>query len=112
LLLTGRTFSGTEAAQIGLVSRAVPRDEVLPATLAVAHDIAANTAPSAVALTKQLFYRYLRTGDRDQARAEEREAFSWLVNRPDATEGMTSFLERRPPVWKDSKHVTWPPDEG
>jgi enoyl-CoA hydratase/carnithine racemase len=109
LLLTGRTFSGAEAAEIGLVSRAVPAAEVLPATLEVAHDIAANTAPAAVALTKQLFYKYLRTGDRDAARAEEREAFSWLVGQPDATEGMTSFLERRPPVWRDSKHVTWPP---
>ncbi|HXA34585.1 MAG TPA: enoyl-CoA hydratase-related protein [Acidimicrobiales bacterium] len=105
LLLTGRTFSGTEAAELGLASRALPAAEVLPATLDIARDIAANTAPESVALTKQLFYEFLTTGDRDAARAEEREAFQYLVGRPDGTEGSLSFLERRAPQWSGSKHV-------
>jgi enoyl-CoA hydratase/carnithine racemase len=105
LLLTGRIFSGTEAAELGLASRALPAAEVLPATLDIARDIAANTAPESVALTKQLFYEFLTTGDRDAARAEEREAFKYLVGRPDGTEGSLSFLERRAPQWTGSKHV-------
>jgi enoyl-CoA hydratase/carnithine racemase len=109
LLLTGRTFSGAEAAQLGLVSRAVPKAEVLDATMEVARDIAANTAPEAIALTKQMFYEFLTTGDREAARAEEREGFHWLVNQPDAKEGMRSFLERRPPEWGGSKHSDFAP---
>jgi enoyl-CoA hydratase/carnithine racemase len=105
LLLTGRTFSGAEAAEMGLVSRALPADEVLPATVEVARDIAANTAPASVSLTKQLFYEFLTTGDREAARAEEREAFQYLVKQPDGTEGLVSFLERRAPTWTGSKHV-------
>ncbi|HEY6623900.1 MAG TPA: enoyl-CoA hydratase-related protein [Acidimicrobiales bacterium] len=105
LLLTGRTFSGAEAAELGLVSRALPAGEVLPATLEIARDIAANTAPGSVSLTKQLFYEFLTTGDREGARAEEREAFHYLVGQPDGKEGMVSFLERRAPEWTGSKHV-------
>lgn len=105
LLLTGRIFSGAEAAELGLASRALPAAEVLPATVEIARDIAANTAPESVALTKQLFYEFLTTGDREGARAEERQAFQYLVGRPDGTEGSLSFLERRPPRWTGSKHV-------
>jgi enoyl-CoA hydratase/carnithine racemase len=105
LLLTGRTFSGAEAAELGLVSRALPADQVLPATLDIARDIAANTAPESVSLTKQLFYEFLTTGDRVAARAEERDAFQYLVGQPDGKEGMVSFLERRAPEWTGSKHV-------
>ena len=110
LLLTGRTFSGAEAAELGLASRALPAAEVLDATLAVARDIADNTAPAAVTLTKQLFYRFMTEGDRDHARHVEREAFSWSVGQPDAGEGMRSFLERRPPVWGDPKRPDYSPE--
>ena len=68
LLLTGRTFSGTEAAQLGVVSRAAPAAEVVDTTLELALDIAINTSPTAVALTKRLFYRHLDGADRMAAR--------------------------------------------
>lgn len=105
ILLTGRTFSGREAAELGLVSKAVPAAEVLASTLEIAHDIADNTAPGAVGLTKRLFWRFMTDGDRDAARQIERDAFRWAVEQPDASEGMRSFLERRPPQWTGSKHV-------
>jgi len=108
LLLTGRTFSGAEAAEMGLVSRALPAADVLGATLEIAHDIAEHTAPAAVSLTKRLFYRFLTETDRDEARQEERQSFSWLISQPDGTEGLTSFLERRPPKWQGAKHVPFP----
>jgi enoyl-CoA hydratase/carnithine racemase len=109
LLLTGRTFSGAEAAELGLVSKAYPAAEVLPATLAIARDIATNTAPGAVGLTKRLFYEYMTTSDRDASRAEERDAFRYLVDQPDAKEGSVSFLERRTAQWTGSKHATHRP---
>jgi enoyl-CoA hydratase/carnithine racemase len=110
LLLTGRIITGAEAAEIGLVTKAVAADEVLPAALAVAHEIAENAAPVSVALTKRLFYQYLETGDRRAARAEERELFMWAVQQSDAAEGIASFMEKRPPAWKMSKTSDLPPE--
>lgn len=101
LLLTGRIFTGSEAAAMGLVSRAVPKDEVLPTALDLAVDLAQNTAPAAVAVTKAMFYRYLEETDRWTARVEELEMFRWAGTRPDAGEGVRSFLEKRPPEWTD-----------
>jgi enoyl-CoA hydratase/carnithine racemase len=99
LLLTGRMLSGNEAAELGVVSRAVPAAEVVDTTRELAVGIATNTSPTAVALTKRLFYRYLDQGDRMAARKEELEAFRWLAGRTDAREGLTAFREGRAPVW-------------
>ncbi|HKA05278.1 MAG TPA: enoyl-CoA hydratase-related protein [Acidimicrobiales bacterium] len=109
LLLTARIFTGAEAEEMGLVTKAVAADEVLPTAMALARDIADNTAPVSVAITKRLFYQYLETGDRAAARAEERELFTWTLQQPDAAEGIASFLEKRPPVWKMSKTADLPP---
>jgi enoyl-CoA hydratase/carnithine racemase len=108
LLLTGRIFTGAEAEAMGLVTKAVAAEEVLPTALALARDIAENTAPVSVAITKRLLYRYLETGDRQAARAEERELFMWSVQQADAAEGIASFLEKRPPRWKMSKTADRP----
>jgi enoyl-CoA hydratase/carnithine racemase len=104
LLLTGRTFSGAEAAELGLVSQALPAGKVLDATLDLARDIARNTAPASVSVTKRMFYEQLASPDRAGSRAAERAAFSWFTSQPDAREGIVSFLERRPPKWGMSKH--------
>src|SRR3954447_1934459 len=56
LLLSGRTFLGAEAAELGLVTKALPASDVLPAALALATDIAANTAPVSVAVAKRLLW--------------------------------------------------------
>jgi enoyl-CoA hydratase/carnithine racemase len=108
LLLTARIFTGAEAAELGLVNRATALEDVLPTALAIAHDIADNTAPVSAAMTKRLFYRYLETGDRQAARAEERELFMWATRQPDAAEGIASFLEKRPPRWSMSKTADQP----
>jgi enoyl-CoA hydratase/carnithine racemase len=111
LLLTGRTFSGAEAAELGLVSQALPAPKVLDATLDVARSIARDAAPASVAAVKRLFYQQLASPDRAGARATERAAFMWFASQPDAREGITSFLERRPPAWGMSKHAA-PPSPG
>ncbi len=100
LLLTGRIFTGAEAARLGLVTRAVPRDEVVDQAMELAIDVAENTGPAAVAATKRLFYRQLEQGDRWAARVEELDFFRWFGKQPDAGEGVRSFLEKRPPQWQ------------
>jgi enoyl-CoA hydratase/carnithine racemase len=108
LLLTGRRFTGQEMVDMGLALRALPKDEVLPAAQAFARDVAANTAPASAALTKKLVYENMQQLDRDRAFVRETELIWWLGDQPDAVEGVMAMLEKRPPLWKVSKHIAWP----
>ena len=56
LVLTGRVLSAEEAERVGLISRVVPDTELEQATLALAQTLA-RSSMSALAFTKQLFYR-------------------------------------------------------
>ena len=59
LLMSGRMFSGRDAVEWGLCSRALPAADVLAAAQEFAHDIADNTAPLAVAVTKRLIHEFI-----------------------------------------------------
>jgi enoyl-CoA hydratase/carnithine racemase len=109
LLLTGRLFTGTEAKELGIASRAVPAEEVLPTALALATEIATQTAPSAVALTKRLAYELLSETDREAAFHREWELFRWMGRQPDSAEGVASFVEKRSPQFSSRKAVDVPP---
>src|SRR5215472_16263098 len=74
LLLSGRIFSGTEGARMGLFSRALPADDVLPAAQEFARDLAASTSAVSVAATKALVYNGLGQ-DRDESDAIEHQVF-------------------------------------
>ena len=108
VLLTGRMFRGAEAVELGLCHRAVPKAAVLDTAMSMAHDIATNTAPTTVALTKQLLYDFLTNPDRDDALARQREVFAWTGRQPDAREGVMAFLEKRDPEWEGSKTADSP----
>ena len=98
LLLSGKTISGIEAAAMGLASRSLPQKEVLPAALELAHDIAANTAPASVAVTKRFLWDAFTPSAVDMMQREN-PVFAWLGNQPDAREGVLSFVEKRQPKW-------------
>ena len=108
LLLSGRIFSGTEGAEMGLFSRALPAEEVLPAAQEFARDLAANTSAVSVAATKALVYGGLGQ-DLEESHAIEQQVFGWMGNQADAREGVTSFLEKRAPQWPLSKTKDYPP---
>jgi enoyl-CoA hydratase/carnithine racemase len=95
LLLTGRRVAGEEAIAIGLADRLVAAEEVRPAALALADEIAA-AAPLAVASTRAT----LRAGLADRVRRvleRELEEQARLFATADAAEGIASSLERREP---------------
>ncbi len=99
MLLTGRTFDGAEMKDMGLCRLVLPNHEVLPAATELARDIAANTAPLAVALSKQLLWRTWEC-DADQVEALETDYHHRLMAHPDAAEGVRAFLEKRSPRWQ------------
>jgi enoyl-CoA hydratase/carnithine racemase len=110
LLLTGRIFTGSEAAEMGLVSKAVPKAEVLPAALDVAHEIADNCPPVSVALTKRLVWQMLEETSHETAQATDNRVYGWTVRQPDGREGVKAFLEKRPGEWSMSKTNDIPED--
>ena len=100
VLLSGRIFLAEEALSMGLVSKVVPRDELVAVALDMANDFT-NTAPASVAITKRLLWRGLDATPAEMMRAEGKP-FAWLGNQPDAREGIVSFLEKRDPQWTQS----------
>ena len=110
LLLSGRTFTGREAAEWGIASRAFPKDEVLSAALELAHDIATNTAPASVSLIKRLVYDGLEQTDRTESMVRETKLTWWTGTQADALEGVMAWFEKRDPKWSGSKRPELPED--
>jgi enoyl-CoA hydratase/carnithine racemase len=108
LLVTGKIITGKQAADWGLVSSAVPRDEVLPAAKEMARDIAANVAPVSAAIVKRLVYRDLEETDPRRSEARNHKLFAWTATQPDSREGPVAFLEKRAPAWKLGKNADFP----
>ena len=99
IMYTGRILNAQEALEFGLVSRVVPDDELMPTARALAREIAVNSAPVSVALTKQMLYQFLTETDIERAEQINHEYFAWTGKQPDAREGVISFLEKREPDW-------------
>ena len=98
ILLTGATFDGHRAVALGLGSRVLPAEQVLPAALELAHDIAVNTAPMSVAASKRLLWDSYDL-DRAGVGARETEIHLRLMAHDDAREGVRALVERRDPRW-------------
>jgi enoyl-CoA hydratase/carnithine racemase len=93
---TGRVFDAQEALRGRLVSYVHPAGELLDAAYALAREIAANTSPVAVAAVRRLMWSGLGASSPwDAHRADSRLMYA-LGSAPDAAEGVTSFLEKRP----------------
>lgn len=99
LMLTGRIFTGKEAAEMGLANEALPKEEVLPRALEIARDIATNVAPISAAMSKKMIWEHLACPMPEQAADRESVALWELGRGPDAREGVTAFLEKRDPRW-------------
>jgi cyclohexa-1,5-dienecarbonyl-CoA hydratase len=98
LVLTGRQFSGDEAAAMGLANRAVAAEElesVVERTLAELRKL----SPAALTHAKKAFYAWEAIHfDKGLARAEK-IYLEELLSTADAREGIIAFLDKRPPKW-------------
>ncbi len=96
LLMSGRVFYAEEALELGMVKEVVAPDELLGRAVEYAEDIAANCAPSALAVIKrQVYGDALREATDASQRAETLMHES--MQRPDFIEGITAFFEKRTP---------------
>ena len=107
ILLTGRTFKGDEAQKLGIALRALPAAEVLGAALEIARDIAENTAPVSVAVSKRLLWETFEL-DAVSVERKETELHRHIMGKPDAIEGVMAYIEKRSPRWKLTLSKDWP----
>jgi enoyl-CoA hydratase/carnithine racemase len=105
---TGRVFGAEEAHRAGLVKAVMPPADLLPAAHALAREIADNTAPVSVALTRQMLWRMLGADHPMEAHKLDSRAIYARGRQGDAREGVVSFLEKRPAVFPDKVSADMP----
>ncbi len=98
LLFTGKPIPATEAARLGLVNQAVPRDALMSSAMALARTLAAKS-PTVMALGRASF---LRANDLDYRRNVENqiESLCNVFETADSEEALKAFLEKRQAIWK------------
>jgi methylglutaconyl-CoA hydratase len=97
LLLTGRIFGAEEAARMGLVSEVVPAENLMVRARQLAMLLMENS-PASLRATKQLLTNHARAELDSQVEAAVRENAA-IRTTSDFREGISSFLEKRKPVW-------------
>jgi cyclohexa-1,5-dienecarbonyl-CoA hydratase len=98
LILTGRQFSGDEAAKMGLANQSVASDE-LDSVVERTLDELRKLSPMALAYAKKAIYAWEATHfEKGLARAEK-IYLDELISTADAREGIMAFLDKRPPKW-------------
>ena len=96
LMFSSRKVDAEECERIGLVNRALPADELLPHAIGYVEELARTASPASLAVMKRQVYQQLHAG----LGPAEREAISLMVEsfgRPDFAEGVSSYLQKRPP---------------
>jgi enoyl-CoA hydratase len=95
-LLTGEMLTGAEAERIGMVTKAIPRDQVLDEALRIADTLAAGSQ-TAIRWTKRALNNWLKAAGPifDQSAAYEMLGFLG----PDIVEGVAALRERRTPIF-------------
>jgi enoyl-CoA hydratase/carnithine racemase len=99
MALTGDSITAAEAERLGLINACVPDAELDDAVLALAHRIIDDGSPFARALGKKTFYAQLGL-TQPSAYDLAGEMVALNATLPDAQEGFTSFIEKRPPEFK------------
>ena len=99
LLLTSRVFMSDEAVALGIVNRIVEPDRLLAETRAYALDMIQTVSPGSLRETKRQIYTDLHR-DVGTSVIESEGLVNEMMKQADYREGVSAFLEKRPPHWK------------
>lgn len=105
---SGRVFDAAEALKGGLVKEVVPHEDLLPRAYEIAQEIAQNTSPLSVTLIRHMMWRMLGADHPMEAHKIESRGVLATGRGPDATEGVMSFLEKRPADYKSKVSTDLP----
>ena len=95
IILTGRNVTAKEALDIGLVNKVVPQEELMNTCFDIANMILKNS-PNAIAESIKLIR--LAAGTKlKKGLSKEAKSFSELFETEETAEGLTAFVEKRPP---------------
>lgn len=100
-VFTGRVFTADEALDGGLVRSVHAGDDLLGVAKALAREIADNTAPVSVALSRRMLWRMLGASHPMEAHRVDSRGIMERGRSADSREGVTSFLEKRAAVYPD-----------
>jgi len=103
LFLSGERITSGRAAEVGLLNRAVPRDELDKAIEVLLGKLVAG-GPNALAAAKQLIST-VPDMDRSDAFGSTAERSAALFRTDEAKAGMAAFRERRPAPWVPAERV-------
>jgi len=95
--MTGRVFGAEEALRGGLVRSLHAPEDLLPAAMTLAREIADNTSAVSVAMTRAMLWHNPQFDHPMQAHRVDSRAIYTLSRGADAKEGIASFLEKRTP---------------
>jgi enoyl-CoA hydratase/carnithine racemase len=98
---TGRLFSAQDALSAGLIRSMHAADDLLPAARALATEIAENTAPVSIALSRQMLWRMLGASHPMDAHRVDSRGIKERGKSADSKEGVVSFLEKRAAHYPD-----------
>jgi enoyl-CoA hydratase/carnithine racemase len=96
LLLSARKFDAEEALRIGLVNRVLPHEELLPFVRRYVEELAASCSPASMAVIKRQVWSRLHS-ELGPALRESIRLMTESFERKDFREGVSSYLEKRPP---------------
>ena len=100
-VFTGRVFAAHEALQGGLVRSVHVGDELMAVAIGLAREIADNTAPVSVALSRQMLWRMLGASHPMEAHRVDSRGIMERGRSADSKEGVVSFLEKRDAKYPD-----------
>ena len=95
-LWSGRKVGGAEAVELGLANKAFPADELISGTRAYIRTLVETASPTSLMHMKRQIYQHMML-DLGPAMKDMSALVQRSVQWPDFREGISSFLERRPP---------------
>jgi enoyl-CoA hydratase/carnithine racemase len=107
--LSAKIFNADEALAGGLISEITAPEALLARARELAMEIAEGTSPIAVALTRQMLWRFADASSYAEAMKVDSPLIAELGAGPDVKEGVTAFLEKRPPNFPGRVSRDMPP---